>query len=159
MPPSDRRRDTAGCAFSVALVDARHEIFLGLTASELAQFVGVAIAALSAAAAWRSAHLNYRSQLASARPELSVRPLAYGDVQVHYEVDNHGGGLARNCGFFFMHGDQYVAGYLGTGTLRPGERVRVRAMRRPWEGETIGVVMCDDAERNPRGCLLPDAPK
>jgi hypothetical protein len=90
------------------------------------QIAAAGFAALGAAAAWRSAGLNYRSQPASSRPELAARGLNYGDVQVvHFEVDNYGGGLARGAGFLFIEGDQYVGDFLGTGTLRAGERLRV----------------------------------
>lgn len=111
---------------TVGPVGRAHELLLGLTVAESVQIAAAGFAALGAAAAWRSAGLNYRSQLASSRPELAARGLNYGDVKVvHFEVDNYGGGLARGAGFLFIEGDQYVGDFLGTGTLRAGERLRV----------------------------------
>lgn len=118
-----------------------------MSVGEVASVVAAAAAAVAAIAAWRSTTISARTLQRSMEPFLIAQPLLVLNQQVHFEVHNGGGGLALTCAFIFVTDTERASGYLGLGTLKAGEHVRVRTtIQPPHASSTVrGIVACRDA--------------
>jgi hypothetical protein len=121
-----------------------------LGTTEWAQLVGTTAAAIAALAASRSAWLNNRTARATTRPELTGQPLEFLGREVHVDVLNAGQGVASGCSFVILTQDHrhFVAGHLGTGTLKAGEGRTIRTTLPLIGPLTIGVLVARDIEGN-----------
>jgi hypothetical protein len=118
-----------------------------MSVGDVAQVVAAAAAAVAAFAAWRSTAISARTLQRSMEPLLVAQPLVVRQQQIHLEVHNGGGGIALTSAFIVVTDTEKAAGYLGLGTLKPGEHVRVRTTLRPppHSINVRGIVVCRDA--------------
>jgi hypothetical protein len=126
-----------------------HALWLGLNAPQWVSVAAALFAAISAGAAATAAYLNLRARIEGSLPRLVARTISYQGPggQVHLEIDNVGAGLANGGGFLLIEGNHSVGGFIGTGTVRPGERVLVRTAIKP-AGGGRGLVVCRDVSGN-----------
>lgn len=81
--------------------------------------------------------------------------------ELHLEVLSAGQGVARGCSFVIFTQDRqhYVAGHVGTGTLRPGEGATIRTTLPLIGSACAGVLICRDIEGNAWAWNLNEDPK
>lgn len=96
----------------------------------LADWTPLLATAFAAVAAGTSAYNTAAGRRAAQerlRPFLTAQALTNHD-ELHFDVYNVGEGVALTSGYVILRGDRKAIGYLGHGTLRPGEHARVRTL-------------------------------